>query len=323
MLLILYRYRSKSTELERPRYQYGEEEFFDEKRPYRDYPVPKTRQKIPTDNEKYYKETSRYFEDKPKFKSDDSRYYEPEIKPRTKLIKEKYDDRKDERSIRSDYKEDRSIRRSDDYFDEPTTINRRQAQYRQRSPSPEEAKVSPRDRFKDAKEKFLLMERERLEQERKRPEPPISPVQRDKTFLKRHESMAYTSKEKSSFEDRYYDDRRSEEHRPKPAPRNLPEEVRYRRDVQMDRYRGTDKMDPKRRSMFSLIEEEHRKNSNEIAKELKRRSYLETTHYDDEIEFERERDHRETRERDRHFRICQKRIVILAWSIRTWTKWVK
>ncbi|XP_044260318.1 uncharacterized protein LOC123008536 [Tribolium madens] len=103
----------------------------------------------------------------------------------------------------------------------------------QRSPSPVE--TSPRDRFKDAKEKFLSMEKERLSHE-----PPISPI-------KRHESMMYA---------------------PKPAPRHVSD-----RDVPLGRYRN-DKYDPKRRSMFSLIEEEHRKNSNEIARELKRRSYM-------------------------------------------------
>lgn len=48
-----------------------------------------------------------------------------------------------------------------------------------------------------------------------------------------------------------------------------------------------DKYDPKRRSMFSLIEEEHRKNSNEIAKELKRRSYMEGCNYETESQKER------------------------------------
>ncbi|EFA05191.2 uncharacterized protein LOC660934 [Tribolium castaneum] len=105
--------------------------------------------------------------------------------------------------------------------------------YPQRSPSPVE--TSPRDRFKDAKEKFLSMEKERLTRE-----PPISPI-------KRHESMMYA---------------------PKPAPRHASE-----RDAPIGRYRN-DKYDPKRRSMFSLIEEEHRKNSNEIAREIKRRSYM-------------------------------------------------
>lgn len=115
------------------------------------------------------------------------------------------------------------------------------AQQRQRSPSPDD-NTSPRDRFKDAKEKFLSMEKERLSQE-----PPISPVTKER-FLKRHESMMYES-------------------RPKPRP-----DDRY-----LNRYR--DKYDPKRRSMFNLIEEEHRKNSNEIARELKRRSYMDDESY--------------------------------------------
>lgn len=106
---------------------------------------------------------------------------------------------------------------------------------------------------------------------------------------------------------RYYEEHRSrlDESRPTPAPRHISEEVRYRdarsheREVAMDRYRHTDKFDPKRRSMFSLLEEEHRKNSNEIAKELKRRSYLDGNHFEDEVE----RYERDTRDamRDRHF----------------------
>lgn len=66
------------------------------------------------------------------------------------------------------------------------------------------------------------------------------------------------------------------------------------------RFRNMEKYDPKRRSMFSLIEEEHKKNSNEIAKELKRRSYVEfgRQSYDDEVtDFGRgdDRDHRSNR----------------------------
>ena len=124
------------------------------------------------------------------------------------------------------------------------------AQHRQRSPPSEDDNTSPRDRFQDAKEKFLSMEKERGTQKL---EPPISPVTKDKPFIKRHESMMYTESRSS-------------------RPR---EEVRYR-EVPLGRYR--DKYDPKRRSMFNLIEEEHRKNSNEIARELKRRSYM-----DDEV----------------------------------------
>lgn len=50
------------------------------------------------------------------------------------------------------------------------------------------------------------MEKERLENERRHPEPPISPtIHREKMhFVKRHQSMAYPSKEhmRSKFEDR-------------------------------------------------------------------------------------------------------------------------
>lgn len=98
---------------------------------------------------------------------------------------------------------------------------------------------------------------------------------------------------------------RYEDSHPKPAPRNIPDEVRYRRDrdrdVPLERYRNTDKFDPKRRSMFSLIEEEHRKNSSEIAKELKRRSYLESSQYDDDYNgYNRERDSRHYQDDDRY-----------------------
>ncbi|KAL1489427.1 hypothetical protein ABEB36_014323 [Hypothenemus hampei] len=155
------------------------------------------------------------------------------------------------------------------------SINRRHAQFRQRSPSPEEVKA-PRDRFKDAKEKFLLMEMERLEQARRNPEPLISPhIQRDKIhFVKRHQSMAYTSKDlRNTHED---SSKYSGESRPKPLLRNSSGEVRYR---PKEGFRNMDKYDPKRRSMFSLIEEEHKRNSNEIAKELKRRSYVDFDHH--------------------------------------------
>lgn len=77
-------------------------------------------------------------------------------------------------------------------------------------------------------------------------------------------------------QERYFDER------PKPAPRSShAEEVRYQKEPPVERYRNMDKYDPKRRSMFNLIEDEHRKNSNEIAKELKRRSYMEGGHTDD------------------------------------------
>lgn len=154
---------------------------------------------------------------------------------------------------------------------------RRGAEQRQRSPSPGEEDVSPRDRFKDAKEKFLLMERERIQEQQRRMREELK-ARKDKTFLKRHESVVYPSRyeDYDDHQERYY------EERPKPAPRSShPEEVRYAKETPVDRYRNMDKYDPKRRSMFNLIEDEHRKNSNEIAKELKRRSYMENGHVDD------------------------------------------
>lgn len=130
-------------------------------------------------------------------------------------------------------------------------------------------------------------------------------------------------------EKRYYEDRGYEfENKPKPAPRShhsssieeirfrnnqsssledtrfrnhqssSTEEVRFRRDAPIDRYRSHDKYDPKRRSMFSLIEEEHRKNSNEIAKELKRRSYMDNNNYEDE--YFKDRSYQELPESERY-----------------------
>lgn len=54
--------------------------------------------------------------------------------------------------------------------------------------------------------------------------------------------------------------------------------------------------------MFSLIEEEHKKNSNEIAKELKRRSYIEFGHqsFEDEVTDFNRADERDIRN-NRHF----------------------
>jgi hypothetical protein len=189
-----------------------------------------------------YRNRSRFDYDDPSFYQDSPRTYKEPPVPKTRqkyVAEDKYYDRK-EKYIPDDSR----------YY-EPRPKSASQIRARQRSPSPEDNKTSPRDRFKDAKEKFLSMEKERISH---RPEPPISPVTKDKPFIKRHESMMYG------------------ENRPKPAPRNVPEEVRYR-EVPLGRYRN-EKYDPKRRSMFSLIEEEHKKNSNEIARELKRRSYM-------------------------------------------------
>lgn len=89
--------------------------------------------------------------------------------------------------------------------------------------------------------------------------------------------MVYRYDDYDERQERYF------EERPKPAPRSSHgEEVRYQKEPPpVERYRNMDKYDPKRRSMFNLIEDEHRKNSNEIAKELKRRSYMESGHADD------------------------------------------
>lgn len=153
---------------------------------------------------------------------------------------------------------------------------RRRPEDRQRTPTPPEDNVTPKERFKDAKEKFLLLERERLEEERNRRQELLhSSPTKDKTFLKRHESMIVPK-------ERYVDDRRFEvdanKYQPKPAPRTiLEDEVRYRRDVPIDRYRNSEeRFEPRdRRSMYAKIEDEHKRSSNEIARELKRRSYME------------------------------------------------
>ncbi|CAG9767843.1 unnamed protein product [Ceutorhynchus assimilis] len=293
------RSRNNSTDFDKERptrtFSYEEEVFFEEQRP-----VPKTRQKI---NEKDELSGRNFNGNKEKSKINpiDPRYYEPRTPPKTNRSSHDFDNRGF-----SNNKEEFSYNSSKDkYYYEGNSINMREPQFRQRSPSPDDVKA-PRDRFKDAKEKFLLMEKDRLEQERRQPEPPISPtIHRDKIhFIKRHQSMAYPSKEhiRNKYEDRYSNERNnefSEEICPKPAPRYSSEEVRYR-NKSREGFRNTDKYDPKRRSMFSLIEEEHKKNSNEIAKELKRRSYVEfgqNTFEDEVTSFNRsdERDIRSSR----------------------------
>ncbi|KAG5866708.1 hypothetical protein JTB14_033348 [Gonioctena quinquepunctata] len=316
------RYRNKSTDFDREHpqhFSYEEEVFYEDK--HRPFPVPKARQRyVPEEVTKYYQENSRGSDRGPKSPTrcvpDDPRYYtDPEIEP--KSIPRPSPHKESSGKVRSkSEKEERSVR-PQEYFEE-STLNRRKAQYTQPPPASDDVKA-PRDRFKDAKDKFLLMEKERLENERRRPEPPISPVQLNEKqpYGKRYEKSGYSNSReppRNGYDERYYDDRRGqmEEMRPKPAPRHIPEEVRYRerngdrgmrdreRDVSHDRYRNTDKFDPKRRSMFSLIEEEHRKNSNEIAKELKRRSYMDGNGYEDEIErFTNNRHYQELPESDR------------------------
>ncbi|CAH1954361.1 unnamed protein product [Acanthoscelides obtectus] len=271
------KYRNKPVDYEKKspsqRYPYDDAEYFGEYRGEEtSRPVPKIRQKYPSD---HYNDQGGYDSQvkSGRPKSSDARYYDDQepVKPRS--VSNDYD--------RSEIREERS-KRPQELFDS-NSMGMRNGRYRQRSPDSHLDEVkAPRDRFKDAKEKFLLMERERLEKERnlKRPESPISPVRR------------YDNHSRTSYDDRYYDSRRDREHqeevqlRPKPAPRQRVEAeelppVRYRernsreREAPVERYRHTDKLDPKRRSMYSLIEEERRKNSSEIAKELKRRSYME------------------------------------------------
>lgn len=81
--------------------------------------------------------------------------------------------------------ERKSVRSQQDYYDEnPERSKKMLPQYRQRSPSLEEIK-HPKDRFKDAKNKFLLMEQECLVEDR-RPESPISPVTKHPNFAIRN-----------------------------------------------------------------------------------------------------------------------------------------
>lgn len=320
---VRYRGHSKYEKHDEDRYRYNDYE--DELREYKEPPVPKARQKYALEEKFYsensrYKENGRYYKDgaksmersKQKHISDESRYYTNEKKgSRSESGLERYSIHSD--SMQPSEKSSRSKYSHDDYLIESDP--RKRPELRQRSPSPVE-NVSPRDRFKDAKEKFLLLERERLEeQERLRKEAPISPTRKERHFMKRHESMAY-SNPKDRFEryekydgrdngkERYYDENRYEadEHiRPEPAPRTMiHENVRYRKDAPVDRYRNSEKYEPKRRSMFSLIEEEHRKNSNEIAKELKRRSYMENNGYGDEFYRDRDRSFTELPESERY-----------------------
>ncbi|XP_076255233.1 uncharacterized protein LOC143193136 isoform X1 [Rhynchophorus ferrugineus] len=292
-----YRSRNNSTDFDKDRppraFSYEEEVFFENPR---QYPVPKARQKVFDEAGRNYELDKESRDSRTRTNQNDARFYESKSLQRNREFERNYD---------ADPKEDYRYESNKEYYDNTTSsINRRHPQFRQRSPTAvDESKIplqAPKDRFIDAKEKFLLMEKERQDEERRRPEPPISPtILKDRIrFLKRHQSMAYPSKEhiRDNYDDRYSNDRRDfpEEARPKPAPRHMPEEVRYRnhreRDLSGDRYRNTDKFDPKRRSMFSLIEEEHKKNSNEIAKELKRRSYMDVGHqpFDDEDTFHRD-----------------------------------
>lgn len=306
-----YREKKKDEIVPRPRSKYVQDDRYyqEDKRKYSDEfyqgeqksryfegEREKIRTRYPPDDPRFYSE----YEDKrndyyrnSKYHQDE-RYYNESNKTPEKPQQKKFnaedprfytDSRHSEKSSRSKYSQEDSPRSKyqDDYFDEPEP--RKRAEDRQRSPSPPEENASPKDRFKDAKEKFLLLERERTENERSRRHEihHSAPNLKDKTFLKRHESMIHPK-------DRYHDERRYEiepRYQPKPAPRTMvaEEEVRYRRDIPLERYRNQDdRFEQSRRSMYAQIEEEHKKNSNEIARELKRRSYMESDYHKEKYE---------------------------------------
>ncbi|XP_022189003.1 serine/arginine repetitive matrix protein 1-like [Nilaparvata lugens] len=105
---------------------------------------------------------------------------------------------------------------------------RRNAEERQRSPSPSLPPDTPRERFNDAKEKFLLLERERLEEQerqvqllnserrRQNVEPPISPSVMPVVYQRSKPSSSWSVSRDSEEDhqdghgrltkDRYYDD---------------------------------------------------------------------------------------------------------------------
>lgn len=88
--------------------------------------------------------------------------------------------------------------------------------------------------------------------------------------------------DKTKYFNRYNEvDRRDPPRQPKPAPRNIEYHNEYDQQVPLERYRNQQyENEMKRRSMYNLIEDEHRRTSNEIAKELKRRTYVEPESYD-------------------------------------------
>nr|XP_022901054.1 uncharacterized protein LOC111414103 [Onthophagus taurus]XP_022901055.1 uncharacterized protein LOC111414103 [Onthophagus taurus] len=170
---------------------------------------------------------------------------------------------RDHRSIRSRCSQDQQRHHQTIERDQHQESDRSSYERYQRSNLTPDNNVSPRDRFRDAKEKFLLLEKDRLEQERK--------LRQENTSkdLKYH----YKREKYFDYDFEYQSDASNIVH-PKAAPR--------RNDFDrsdFERYRN-EKFDPKRRSMFNLLEEEHKKNSSEIAKELKRRSYLDGNHSD-------------------------------------------
>lgn len=56
-------------------FSYEEEVFFEDQKPYKEYPIPKTRQRVP-DSSKYYNTPNK--ENRLKSNPNDPRYYEPQ-----------------------------------------------------------------------------------------------------------------------------------------------------------------------------------------------------------------------------------------------------
>lgn len=85
--------------------------------------------------------------------------------------------------------ERKSVRSQQDFYDDMSGRSKKMLpQYRQRSPSLDEIK-HPKDRFKDAKKKFLKMEQECSTDDR-RSESPISPVTKHPNFPIRNHFQA-------------------------------------------------------------------------------------------------------------------------------------
>lgn len=124
-----------------------------------------------------HKEQPRFLEEmkqRQKYAPDDPRFYAD--KPRSQTL---------EKHQNVEPKPRQKYHKEVEYYEQP----RKNPDLRQRSPSPED--VTPRDRFKDAKEKFQLLEKERLEQERKLRAD--GSLHKEKAYVKRHDSVAYAN----------------------------------------------------------------------------------------------------------------------------------
>lgn len=170
----------------------------EEVRPYhhRETPVPKTRQKYIAEDIKY--NSKRYDEEEREFNNNNQQ--QEQMKQRyIEEMKRKHQMHKNEENNGRYYGTERSNASSSveskqrqkyvkDYYE--STSRKSAPESRQRSPSPVED-VTPRDRFKDAKEKFLLLEKERLEQERKLRLDNHREIKHIGNYLRRNDSLTY------------------------------------------------------------------------------------------------------------------------------------